>query len=459
MANSHFLRRVELPVSAEEALAWHERPGAFERLAPPWDEVEVVERRGTIRPGDRTVLRLWMAGLPVHWVAEHYGYEPGRQFCDRELAGPFAVWEHTHRFVPHGERCLLEDDITFRVPGGVLGNLLGSGHARRTLERMFAYRHRITQDDMNAHATFADQPRRTIAITGATGLVGSQLVPFLTTGGHRAIALSRKSVAQQVTAAEAALWNPRTGEISTDAPLDAVIHLAGENIAGGRWNVRRKQAIRDSRVEPTRRLCEQLAGSPQKPRALICASAIGYYGDRGDEQLTEESAAGDGFLPEVCQQWEEATRPAAEAGIRVVNLRTGIVLSPQGGALASMLTPFMLGAGGVVGSGEQYWSWIALDDVIGAIHHALFTESLHGPVNLTAPQPVTNREFTKTLGRVLRRPTIFPLPAFMARLLLGEMADALLLASARVVPQRLQATAYKFRFGELEAALRHVLGR
>jgi uncharacterized protein (TIGR01777 family) len=338
--------------------------------------------------------------------------------------------------------------------------VLGGGHARRTLERMFAYRHRITQDDMQAHAQYDDQPRQTIAITGATGLVGSQLVPFLTTGGHRVIALSRKASGANGTAiCETALWNPRTGEVATDVPLDAVIHLAGENIAGGRWNARRKQSIRDSRVGPTQRLSEHLAQLPVKPRVLICASAIGYYGDRGEEELTEQSAPGSGFLPEVCQQWEEATRPAADAGIRVVNLRIGIILSPKGGALASRLTPFMLGAGGVVGSGKQYWSWIALDDVIGAIYHAIFTESVYGPVNLTAPQPVTNREFTKTLGRVLRRPTIFPLPAFMARLLLGEMADALLLASARVVPQRLQATGYAFRFTELAAALRHVLGR
>lgn len=463
MADSHFLRQLELPLSAEEALAWHERPGAFERLAPPWEVIDVIERTGTIQPGDRATVRLWMAGLPVHWVAEHYGYEPARQFCDRELAGPFAVWEHVHRFVPHGERCMLEDDITFRVPGGTLGRLLGEGHARRSLERMFAYRHRVTQDDMQAHAKFSDQPKQTIALTGATGLVGSSLVPFLTTGGHRVISLARKSTARKPSGkppiGQSGEWDPNTGAIMETDPLDAVVHLAGENIAGGRWNVRRKQAIRDSRVGPTRRLSEQLARLPRRPRVLVCASAIGFYGDRGDEILTEQSAVGSGFLPEVCREWEEATRPASDAGIRVVNLRFGVILTPKGGALANMLTPFNFGVGGVIGSGQQYWSWIGLDDVLGAILHAVFTDPLSGPVNVTAPTPATNREFTKTLGQVLRRPTIFPLPAFMARTMLGEMADALLLASARVMPERLLETGYAFRFRVLEEALRHVLGR
>jgi uncharacterized protein (TIGR01777 family) len=241
--------------------------------------------------------------------------------------------------------------------------------------------------------------------------------------------------------------------------MEAVVHLAGENIASGRWTAARKARIRSSRVMGTRTLCETLARLSQPPKVLVSASAIGYYGDRGAEPLWENSAFGTGFLAEVCRAWEEATQPAVQKGIRVVLLRIGIVLSPAGGALAKMLIPFQLGLGGVIGSGNQYMSWIALDDVAGVIAHALVTDTLQGPVNAVAPYPVTNREFTKTLGRVLRRPTVFPLPGFAARLAFGEMADALLLASTRVEPKRLLATQYVFRYPELEDALRHLLGK
>lgn len=244
--------------------------------------------------------------------------------------------------------------------------------------------------------------------------------------------------------------------VGSEGP-DAVVHLAGENIARARWSERQKALIRDSRVKGTRLLCDLLARYSPPPKALVCASAVGYYGDRADEILKEESAPGSGFLADVCREWEAATQPAVERGIRVVNLRIGIVLSPMGGALAKMLTPFKLGVGGTIGSGRQYMSWIALDDVVGAIHFALTNESLHGPVNAVAPNPVTNREFTHTLGRVLSRPTLFPMPAFAARLVLGEMADALLLASARVEPAQLLASGFTFRHPDLEAALRALL--
>ena len=299
-----------------------------------------------------------------------------------------------------------------------------------------------------------------VAVTGATGLIGSALVPFLRSGGHEAAPLPRLSASGRGGGDDPS-WDPATGALSDGAldGVDAVVHLAGENIAGGRWTAARKARIRDSRVDGTRRLAEALAALPQPPRTLVAASAIGFYGDRGDEELDESSAPGPGFLPEVCQAWEAAAAPAREAGMRVVHLRIGIVLTPAGGALAQMLFPFRMGAGGVIGSGRQYMSWVALDDVLGGIQHALCTDGLNGPVNMVAPNPATNTEFTKTLGRVLRRPTILPLPAFGARLAFGEMADALLLASTRVDPARLREGGYDFGYPSLEDALRHVLGR
>jgi uncharacterized protein (TIGR01777 family) len=295
-----------------------------------------------------------------------------------------------------------------------------------------------------------------VLVTGSTGLVGSALVRFLVAGGHRVTRLVRSP---QTTTEPAAIWDPDKGEIDAAAleGLHVVIHLAGENIAGGRWNAERKARIRNSRVQGTRLLSETLARLTRPPKALLSASAIGYYGSRGDEMLREESYPGTDFLADVCRDWEAAAGPARDKGIRVVSMRIGVILSAQGGALVKMLTPFKFGAGGRVGNGRQYMSWITLDDVIGAIHHCGMTESLQGPVNLVAPNPVTNLEFTKTLGRVLWRPTIMPLPAFAARLMFGELADALLLSSTRVAPGRLLATNYVFGFPQLEGALRHLL--
>jgi hypothetical protein len=296
-----------------------------------------------------------------------------------------------------------------------------------------------------------------VLVSGASGFIGSALVPTLTAGGHTVTRLVRST--PRPGQAEIP-WNPAARSIGTPAleGLDAVVHLAGDNIASGRWTAAKKASIRNSRVQGTSVLCEALAQLVKPPKALLCASAIGYYGDRGETTLREESPPGTGFLAAVCQAWEAATAPAVQRGIRVVHLRFGVVLSPTGGALAQMLTPFRLGLGGAVGTGQQYMSWIALDDVLGAIHHALSTAALQGPVNVVAPQAVTNQAFTTTLGKVLRRPARLPLPAFAARLLFGEMADALLLASTRVAPVRLVASGYTFHYPELEAALQHLLG-
>ena len=297
-----------------------------------------------------------------------------------------------------------------------------------------------------------------ILVSGSTGFIGSALVPFLTSDGHSVVQLLRKPVA---TVNPTLTWDPAAGRLDAAAfeGFDAVVHLAGESIASGRWTAAKKERIRSSRVDATRLLCNALARLGRPPKALICASAIGYYGDRGDEVLREESAPGRDFLAGVCRDWEAASEPAARKGIRVVNLRFGVVLGRGGGALARMLPPFRMGLGGRIGSGRQYISWIALDDAVGAVQHALATGALRGPANAVAPRAVTNQEFTRTLGRTLGRPTLFPMPAFAARLAFGEMADALLLGSARVEPARLLASGYRFRHGDLEGALRHLLDR
>jgi len=295
-----------------------------------------------------------------------------------------------------------------------------------------------------------------VIVSGSSGLVGAALLPFLAESGHTV----RRLLREGGDATDLA-WRPDRGELDGRgfAGCDAVVHLAGDPIAGGRWTAAKKQRIRDSRVKGTHLLAETLARVPAPPKTLLVASAIGWYGDRGDEWLDERSHLGAGFLADVCREWEAAARPAADHGIRVVHLRFGVILSAQGGALKKMLPPFKLGLGGRIGHGRQQMSWIALDDVVGVIAKALADARLAGPVNVVAPEPVTNAEFTRKLGEVLGRPTRFPMPAFAAHLLFGEMADELLLSSQRVKPRALLDAGFSWRWPELEGALRHLLGK
>jgi uncharacterized protein (TIGR01777 family) len=294
-----------------------------------------------------------------------------------------------------------------------------------------------------------------ILVSGASGLIGTAVTKAASRAGHTTVALTRGNATPG-----AVRWDPAAGTIEKERleGFDAVVHLAGENIAAARWSAAQKQRILDSRVRGTQLLCSTLAALKSPPRVLICSSAVGVYGDCGDRLLTEDSPAGNDFLANVCRQWEASTNAASNAGLRVVNLRTGVVLAKEGGALAKMLFPFKMGVGGKIGSGAQYMSWIHLDDQAESVLHCIGRDSLRGPVNSVGPAPATNAEFTKTLGRVLGRPTVFPLPGFAARLILGEMADGLLLASQRVEPRKLAASGYSFRYSNLETALRQILG-
>lgn len=293
-----------------------------------------------------------------------------------------------------------------------------------------------------------------VLMTGASGLIGSALLPSLEQSGAEVTRLTRRptKLPSQIS------WNPRAPlPPQTVSGFDSVIHLAGETVVG-RWTAEKKREIRESRVSGTQHLATALAECKSKPRVFLCASAVGFYGNRGDEVLTEDSPAGTGFAAELGRDWEAASRIAADAGIRTVNLRIGVVLTSHGGALGKMLTPFKLGLGGRIGSGRQWWSWIHIDDIVGAILHVLGTESVSGAVNLVAPNPVTNREFTRELAAVLHRPALAPLPAFVARIALGEMATELMCSSQRVVPRKLQESGYSFRFNDLRAAFENLTG-
>ncbi|NNG16370.1 MAG: TIGR01777 family protein [Gemmatimonadales bacterium] len=441
----------------DAVFAWHERSGALERLIPPWESVQVVERSGGFGDGARLTLRIRQGPLAFRWVAVHRDTIPGRQFVDEQVEGPLAHWIHTHRMDPaEGGGCRMTDRIEYAPPFGLLGAAAGQWCLTPQIDRMLRYRHDVLRGDLAAHGRFADRPPLRVGVTGSHGLVGSALLPFLTTGGHSTVRLVRARPGP-----DDVLWNPATGQIDGGAlsGVDAVVHLAAESIAAGRWTRTQKRRIRESRVVGTRRLCETLARLDSPPRVLISASAVGFYGDRGDEQLIEDSSPGTGFLADLAGEWEAATEPARVAGIRVVELRLGVVLSPRGGALRTMLPPFRLGLGGQLGSGSQWMSWASIDDVIGAIHHLLLSDSIEGPINVVAPEAVTNREFTETLGQVLGRPTLLPVPQSVLRVAIGEMADEALLASARVLPARLQQSGYQFRHPSLGTALSHVLGK
>lgn len=441
----------------DDVFAWHERPGALERLIPPWARVEVEHKDAGIRDGSRVVLRVHHGPATFRWELRHRDYQAHRQFCDEQVSGPLRSWLHTHRFLPRvGGGTEVEDVIEMEAP---LGLPVGPGYVRGELDRLFAFRYRRLATDLERHAVHAGKPRLTVAITGASGLVGSALRHFLTTGGHTVLTLVRS---RDAVGRGALHWNPRTGEIDAEGlrGADAVVHLAGASIAGGRWTDDRRKVIVESRVQGTQLLARTLAAlGGDGPRVLVSSSAVGFYGNRGEERLDESSKSGVGFLAEVTRAWEAATEPAAEAGIRVVRLRTGVVISPEGGALGQMLLPFKMGVGGRLGSGRQYFSWVDLDDLVGIVLHALYDASLSGAVNATAPNPVTNAAFTDALGRSLGRPTVLPVPSLAVKAAFGQLGEEALLWGQRVLPAKLERAGFRFAFEGVEESLRFQLGR
>jgi hypothetical protein len=431
-----------VPATAEQLFDWHARPGAFERLDPPWAPVTVLAREGRgIDVGVTLTIRV--PGSPGIWVTRHTACTRPSGFVDELVKGPVASWKHEHRFADQR----LTDHIEIRPYLGV-----GGGFVVGRLDPVFRFRHARTRLDLQRHGAFADRPRLRVAITGASGLLGRELAGFLETGGHEVLRISRSGPIR---------WDPDRGEIDRAAleGLDAVVHLAGEPISA-RWTDERKRRMRSSRVGSTELLVRTFASLDRKPRAFLSGSAVGLYGDRGDEDLSEESEPGEGFLAEVCKAWEAAARPARDLGIRTALLRTGLVLSARGGLLQTLAAVTRAGGGGPIGSGANWQPWIAVDDWVGAVHALLWDEGAEGPFDLVAPEPVRQRELAHAIGRVLRRPTLLTTPAAAVRLAMGaEMADEIALSGQRARPNRLLARGFRFDHADLEGALRFELGR
>lgn len=435
----------------DEVFAWHTRQGAMRRLVPPWQPMTVVAETPSLADGQAIL------GLPggLRWIAQHdpAAYDPPHRFVDalsssgvRSLP-PRVIgwWRHTHDFAegPTAGTTRVSDRVDTTVPGA-------------GLRSTFVYRHRQLADDLAAHRDAAQSGagRLTIAVTGASGLVGTALTAMLSTGGHRIVRLVR----HEPTSDGERRWNPADPAPDLLDGVDAVVHLAGESISG-RFNEAHRRAVRGSRIEPTRKLAE-LAARDGGPRVFVSASAIGFYGyDRGDVQLTEDAGRGGGFLADVVSDWEAALAPAVDAGVRVVPVRTGIVQAADGGTLKLLRPLFAAGVGGRLGSGKQWLSWIGIDDLLDVYYRAIYDDRLVGPVNAVAPNPVRNEEYTKVLASVMHRPAIVPVPGFGPRLLLGRQgARELAEASQRVVAAKLASVEHRFRHPDVRGALSHQLG-
>ncbi len=466
-----FSSTLKLDVPVEKLFSWHENPGAYERLTPSFDPVSVKYRNGGIDGGE---VHINLPYVPLTWVAKHHSYKKNMQFMEDQKSGPFVgplpfwngSWHHQHLFEKDGENSsILKDKIYYDFPMDPFGSLFGSWYTKKRLKQMFAYRRNITENDLYAQSKYNGKPLD-IAITGGSGVIGSELIPYLTTAGHKVENIVRGRPRKGELG-----WNIQRNTISSLEGKDAVVHLAGEPInkpLAGKipipWTEWKRKEILESRVKGTRLIAEHLASLNKKPKVLVCASAVGYYGDNGDELLSENAKKGTDYFSHVVSEWEAAAKPAIDAGIRVVFLRLAPVMSPQGGALQVLSLPAMLGSSPPVAGGKQWWSWVAVDDVIGSIYHSIITESLSGAINVASPNPVRQKEWAATLARVLwgrlgKLTTLIPIPGFILKTFLGEFGDVLALSSIRVDSSKLIDSGYKFRFENLEECFRHLLGK
>ncbi len=437
---------------ANELYQWHLRPGALERLIPPWLHLQVNPRLTAIFNGARKTLKNKCP--PFTWVAHHQEFDDGKSFVDVQLQGPFKKWRHHHVFVAKKNATTLEDRISFEHSFKTA--LAWPLWLKNNLARTFHFRTQRLLHDLYLQHLYPLKKLK-IVISGASGLVGSALHAFLLTAGHEVFTLVRRNPRAGTSEI---FWNPYNQEIDLAAleGMDVMIHLSGENIANHLWTKKFKQKLAASRIQSTEFLIQSIKQLKQKPKTFLCASAIGWYGNSQENWVDESNTAGDGFLPELCKKWEAASDLIRHENIRLVQLRIGIVLSSQGGMLAKILPSFKAGLGAILGNGQQYLSWIALDDLIGIIYFSIANEKIQGPINCVSPNPVTNQQFSKILAKKLHRPLLLKAPTKLITTLLGEMGQSALLASTRVKPQLLLKNNYPFLFQQLDACLDFELG-
>jgi uncharacterized protein (TIGR01777 family) len=461
--------------TVDDLFAYHAAPLAFARLTPPWEHAEIVQPLARLENGERAIIKVGVGPLRIRWAALHENVvAPGAKdgvagFDDVMESGPATTWRHEHRFEPHGPgQALLRDRITWTAPPGA-GFVVGP-----KLERMFRFRHEVTKADLALKRALMLVQKNThplqIGVTGSTGLIGSELMALLSVLGHHPRPFVRQRIAAKgsssAASSEAAgkgpiAWDPATGAVDVDAAngLDAVVHLAGENIADGRLDGEKLARLRTQRVDATAALWASLAALPRPPGVVVGAGAVGIYGDRGDDIVDEDSAIGSGPLSPFCSAWEAAIldKPAG-ATWRSVAMRVGIVLSPRGGALGKVLPLFQAGVGGPLADGKAYMPAIGVDDMAGLIARAIVDERAAGAINGTGPTPLRNSAYTAAVGRVLGRPAVIPVPRFALRLALGDDLATHILESMRVVPSRALALGHTFRHPDIPAALAHLLG-
>jgi uncharacterized protein (TIGR01777 family) len=457
-----FTHTAAMPVSQDHVWSWYDAPEAFVRIMPEWERLTPLEL-GALEDGASTRFRMHLGPLRPVWVARHHDVVKGQAFSDRMERGPFGAWDHEHRITAKGAGSSVDDTVTWRLPFHMFTGWTAPITVLPRLRTMFAFRSRRVRLDLKRIEETAHLPRRRVLVSGSTGLIGTQLCAFFHAAGHEVVRLLRTNtkLPAHLKGQAVVRWDDRTGEVVEGSleGFDAVVHLAGAGIGDRRWSRSRMDLIRTSRTGPTALLAERLAALKHPPEVLLSGSAVGIYGNRPEGTVDETAEVGRGFLDEVALDWESATAQASESGIRVVHLRTGLVMTAAGGVLAKQLLPAKLGAGGPLGSGRQQISWISIDDEVHAIHHLMMHETAEGPYNLTSPQPVAQREFARTLGRVLRRPAFAPLPGFVLRVLFGRMARPLLLEGQAALPTRLIESGYTFAHPDLESCLRHTLGR